>query len=239
MPRIRSIHPDACKSEKLAASSAEAERLYWRLQTHCDDEGRAEDDPRIFAAYLFPLNESTTGDVVNQWLAELDERGLIIRYQAEGRNVLQVVRWDYQNPKNPSASKLPAIPDDWVRPTPHLPHNGSNGGEALPLGVGVGVGVGASPKVRKNGYEAEFETWWSRYPRKVDKADASGAFAKACKEASVEQLTEGLDRSKAAWDREHRPPDKIPHAATWLNKKRWTDDYEAGAEPDDDSWMIR
>lgn len=111
MARIRSIHYDALKSEKLAASSAEAERLYWRLATHCDDAGRAEDDPRLFAAYLFPLNDEITGPVVSGWLAELDRTGLIVRYEVDGRRFLAVTKWDeYQKPNRPTPSKFPAPP---------------------------------------------------------------------------------------------------------------------------------
>lgn len=111
MARIRSIHYDALKSEKLAAASAEAERCYWRLSTHCDDAGRAEDDPRLFAAYLFPLNDDITGPVVDGWLAELARLGLIVRYEVDGRRFLEVAKWaDYQKPNRPTPSKNPPPP---------------------------------------------------------------------------------------------------------------------------------
>ena len=93
MARIRSIHYDALKSEKLAAATAEAERLYWRMATHCDDDGRAEDEPRLFAAYLFPLMDDITGPVVDGWLDELHDLGLIVRYEIDGVRYLVVTRW--------------------------------------------------------------------------------------------------------------------------------------------------
>lgn len=115
MPRIRSIHPDALESEKLAETSAEGERLYWRLSTHCDDEGRCKDDPVILAAFLFPRSPEIDGPVIDRWLTELHERGLIVRYEAEGRRLLAVTRWsDYQKPNRPTGSKLPAPPCDEV-----------------------------------------------------------------------------------------------------------------------------
>jgi len=142
MPRIRSIHYDALKSEKLAAASAEAERLYWRMATHCDDDGRAEDDPRIFAAYLFPLDDAITGAVVDGWLAELDRLGLIIRYEIAGRRYVQVTRWkDYQKPNKPTPSKYPP-------PTGHGAEDYGSATGGLPLGEGVGVGEGESARKR-------------------------------------------------------------------------------------------
>lgn len=79
--------------------------------------------------------------------------------------------------------------------------------------------------------EQDFDPWWFSYPRKVGRAAALVAYRKARKVASAEDITGGLDRSKAQWQREDRPPDKIPHATTWLNQRRWEDDYQANGRP--------
>lgn len=112
MARIRSIHPDACKSKKLAQASAEAERCYWRLATHCDDEGRCEDEPRLIWAACFPLSDCSI-DEVDGWLWELAEVGLIRRYEKDDLRWVQVIRWsDYQHPQKKKDSPLPAPSDD-------------------------------------------------------------------------------------------------------------------------------
>lgn len=159
MARIRSIHYDALKSEKLAAVSAEAERCYWRLQTHCDDDGRAEDHPRLLAAYLFPLHDDATGAAVDGWLDELDAAGLIVRYEHDQKRYLAVTRWaDYQRPQKPRASTIPPPPEprpDSKTPLP-LPDESRTGKRQVrdssrtsPIqvapgeeGRGVGDGVG-------------------------------------------------------------------------------------------------
>lgn len=111
MPRIRSIHPDACKSRKLAACSAEAERAYWRLQPHCDDEGRCEDDPDMLASVMFQVQRDITPQQLDRWLMELALVGLVRRYQSRGVRVVSVERWsDYQHPQKPKKSTLPAPP---------------------------------------------------------------------------------------------------------------------------------
>lgn len=145
MARIRSIHPDALKSQKLSDSSPEAERCYYRLLPHCDDEGRAEDDATLLAAYCFPLREDITGAVINVWLNELNERHLLVRYVVEGRRFLQVLKWkQYQKPQHPKASILPSPaeaddhPQQAVEDKPHE----ASGDDSLGVGEGVGVEAG-------------------------------------------------------------------------------------------------
>ena len=138
MARIRSINPDACKSEKLAAVGAEAERCFWRLQTHCDDEGRAEDNPRLIWAALFPLHDGIDAGMVDGWLSELADAGLVTRYEAEGVRVVQVERWgDYQHPQRPRPSTLPSR-----TPRVHVPEASATAPVRVSPGVGVGVGDG-------------------------------------------------------------------------------------------------
>jgi hypothetical protein len=135
MPRIRSIHYDACKSDKLQAASAEAERCYWRLLPFCDDEGRAEDDVRSLRSLMFQVAEPPLpAELVDQWLEELNRLGLIVRYEVGGCRYLAVTRWaDYQKPQKKTDSKLPPVPDSYAMP-PVVVYPGE--------GVGEGDGEG-------------------------------------------------------------------------------------------------
>lgn len=109
MPRIRSIYPEACRSRKLAALTPAAERCWWRLQCHLDDEGRAEDEPDIFASVLFQVMRDVTPGMVDRWLWEMAEAGLIVRYTAGDTDYLEVVRWgDFQHPQRKKQSTIPA-----------------------------------------------------------------------------------------------------------------------------------
>lgn len=71
---------------------------------------------------------------------------------------------------------------------------------------------------------AGFDRFWSSYPRKVSKAEARKAFARAWRKLpellAEEIIIGGLERAKAAWT----DPQFIPHAATWLNGERWNDE---------------
>lgn len=108
MPRIRSIYPEACRSRKLALLTPAAERCWWRLQCHLDDEGRAEDEPDIFASVLFQVMRDVTPGMVDRWLWEMAEAGLIVRYTADETDYIEVVRWgDFQHPQKPKRSTIP------------------------------------------------------------------------------------------------------------------------------------
>lgn len=190
MARIRSIHPEACDSEKLAALSDSAERTFFRLLTHTDDEGRAEDRPKLLAAKLYPLHDDKGAGTVDTDLDEIQEVGLLVRYSVDGRCYLAITTFgDWQKPRHPTPSKLPAPGDhdssgedddgsstddsvsltaergnatDTVRP-------GEGGGVGGGVGGGEGGGgadaadaTSASPSDPIAGSFADF---WQRYPR--------------------------------------------------------------------------
>lgn len=71
-------------------------------------------------------------------------------------------------------------------------------------------------------YPAEFEAFWSLYPRKEGKHDALKAWLKNKKKIpKLEKLKSALEWQKNSdqWQR-----GIIPHASTWLNGHRWQDE---------------
>lgn len=79
----------------------------------------------------------------------------------------------------------------------------------------------------------EFEAFWKKYPRRkgTSKQDARRKYAQAVKDgARPEQLDAALEEQKTMWANERRDITKIPHAATWLNQRRWEDA--------DDNWNV-
>lgn len=86
--------------------------------------------------------------------------------------------------------------------------------------------------ITKENYNSEnniqaFEEFWNLYPRKVGKGGAQSAFLKACKKVEPEIIMNAL----TAYVNSGRLPEMqfIPHASTWLNQERWTDDISAVA----------
>jgi hypothetical protein len=87
-----------------------------------------------------------------------------------------------------------------------------------------------------NGHLSDnFNEFWQMYPRKVDKQRAIRAW---CRQANslevVESIMAGLTRQLQSQDwreRIARDPERrfIPHAATWLNGRRWEDEMGPAA----------
>ena len=67
--------------------------------------------------------------------------------------------------------------------------------------------------------ENEFESFWSHYPKKVDKGAAVRAFRKALKTYPATQIIEGAKR----YAEDPNLPEKqfIKNPATWLNAESW------------------
>ena len=109
----RVIKESVCTSDSLASVSPEAERLFWRLVVRCDDFGRYEARPTVvLGTCLTAFVTRFTPQMVEEWLDEIEEAGLIARYEVKGKDFLSVLNWrSHQNPRS-LKSKYPAPP--WI-----------------------------------------------------------------------------------------------------------------------------
>ena len=73
-----------------------------------------------------------------------------------------------------------------------------------------------------------FERFWQAYPRKVGKVKAEAAFKKVDVEEDVLMAALEYHKRSDQWKRDNGQ--FIPHAATWLNGKRWEDQLEQKAQ---------
>ncbi len=78
----------------------------------------------------------------------------------------------------------------------------------------------------KNNYTESFEKFWSVYPRKTAKFPAFKAWEKQGIEGDAflpKQIIGDIEKRTRLkfWPSDHS---KIPHAATWLNQRRWDDE---------------
>lgn len=69
---------------------------------------------------------------------------------------------------------------------------------------------------------AEFDKFWMVYPRKVNKGLAMKAWEKAASKAAPALIIAAVEAWKVSVD--FPDPDFIPHASSWLNGERWTDE---------------
>lgn len=205
MARSRNIKPGFFQNEDLQELDFATRLFFIGLWTEADKEGRLEDRPKKLKNALFPADDVE----VEQMLDGLAAYGFISRYERAGKKIIQIVKWaKHQNPHRREApSALPAETDEVVEEEQQA--------ESGPL---------------KADAEAAFETFWKLYPRKTAKDNARKAFAKI--NPSAELLAEIMaslakHATCQAWLKDDGQ--FIPHAATWLNGKRWNDEVKSAA----------
>jgi len=81
------------------------------------------------------------------------------------------------------------------------------------------------PPIGRGGEEnPDFAAFWVVYPRRVQKADARKAFAKAIKKTSLESLVESVKSHVETVQWQKDSGQFIPYPASWLNSEGWLDD---------------
>lgn len=83
---------------------------------------------------------------------------------------------------------------------------------------------------KSKGYTEEFETFWILYRKHnaKDKAFAYKSYCGALKDGATHtQLLEAVKKQIEIWEIKKPDPNFIPMCSTWLNKKRYKDDFEA------------
>lgn len=79
---------------------------------------------------------------------------------------------------------------------------------------------------KKNIYDDEFETIWSKYPNKKGKENAKKDFIKARKEGiTYEEIEHGLDNYVTYIKAKKIETQYIQHGSTWFHQRRWNDVY--------------
>jgi hypothetical protein len=105
--RIRTIKPEFPQSESVGKLSRDARLLFIQIWTIVDDSGRARAASRMLASLLYPYDDDAK-DLMEGWLAELDAGDHIRRYDVDGSQYLEVVKWlEHQKIDKPSKSRLP------------------------------------------------------------------------------------------------------------------------------------
>lgn len=155
--------------------SAEGERLFIRLLTKADDYGRFHADPRLVCAACFPLEQSIEPKHAAKWLAELEERGLIVTYHADGKHCLSVINYG-QRLRN-HRLKFPPMEgqdSDWLPTRRDLPQLAASRRESPPESQSETESQTESQKGKQRAAEAapplpvlldtdEFRGAWAEY----------------------------------------------------------------------------
>ena len=74
-------------------------------------------------------------------------------------------------------------------------------------------------------FSDEFDSFWSKYPRKDAKPTAKKAFTKAARQVGAAAIMMGLETQLPTMSAKERQ--FIPLPATWLNQERWADEVDS------------
>lgn len=108
------MKPEIHQDEAVGELSDSAFRLFIGLITQADDAGRLKGNPRLIGAQVWPYQPKAEEEV-DEWLAELDRAGLILRYAHAGRPYICLPSWnEHQRVDNAGRSRIPE-PDEGCR----------------------------------------------------------------------------------------------------------------------------
>jgi len=110
MARIRSIKPEFWTDEAVLEISDGAKLVMLGLISHADDDGRMLGAVTTVKARVLPASAASLEDIA-QWLQELHEHGLIVRYRVGCKAYVYVSGWrKHQKIRSPYPSALPEPP---------------------------------------------------------------------------------------------------------------------------------
>ena len=106
----RMLWDSICVSDTINGLSCRAENTFYRLLVTVDDFGRADARLPILKAKMYPLDDEMTPETLGGYMAELYSSGLIMAYEVDGRQYLQVKSWDEHQAIRTRRAKYPAPP---------------------------------------------------------------------------------------------------------------------------------
>ncbi|WP_415395173.1 hypothetical protein ACMTN4_07330 [Rhodococcus globerulus] len=234
--RIRSTKPEFWRSSTVASVDWNARFVLKGLESYVDDNGVGKDDLALIVGDVFPrdmvANPRDTLARVAEAISILSEVGLLHRYKVEGKPLLYISNWDtIQRIDKPGQGRLPrpdgtmnykesiiresvASPRENVAPVTGEQGNRGTGEQRIKTSSEP-----AASDIR-NSYPAEFDKFWSAYPKKDQKRDALKAWQSAIKRADNDELI-------AQAHRYAEDPNRVDRftklAGGWLRADMWLD----------------
>lgn len=112
MSKRRMIDPSFWMSESVASLTIQQRYLFIGLFSNADDQGRLRGHPALVKNSIFPYDEIPHSQIESD-LEAIEKVGAIIRYNAYGKDFIQLTGWwEYQNLQWAYPSDIPA-PDGW------------------------------------------------------------------------------------------------------------------------------
>ena len=107
----RLIRESWCASETIDRLTPFEETVFARMIVNCDDFGRMDGRSSVVCSRLFVTRRSIREKTVMAAVRRLEEEGLILCYEVEGRPYIQMQGWGKHQRIRNQRSKFPAPPD--------------------------------------------------------------------------------------------------------------------------------
>lgn len=237
MARARNIKPGFYKNEDLAECSVWARLIFPGLWMLADKNGVLEDRPKRIKAELLPFDSQE----IDPLLSELEGRSLIVRFENNGASYIWIPGFLKHQTPHYSEKGIGIMPPTFSESrgqedtsSPRVLSEHSENQDPIKAGSNAPSSLNPSslnpesldpPPRRVHGFPPGFDEFWAAYPRHVAKQDAVKAFAKLrADDALLRRILDSLAAAKASPDWRKDDGRFVPHAATWLNGKRWEDE---------------
>lgn len=110
MARNRLIKKEFFRDEKVGSLPLGARLLFISLWIQADDSGNAVADPRLMRAEAFPYDAEISSQNVDEWIANMEQLGMVKRYEANGQRYLNICKFKkHQVINRPSGFRHPKL----------------------------------------------------------------------------------------------------------------------------------
>lgn len=179
---------------------------------------------------------------LNKCIDQLEQGGLLRRRRATApgtpqRRTYYILGCDHlegqeQTPlSGDSANSTPVEPALTLTPLLDGANSTFEGGKLHPSGeepvkepVNRNLTPYNPPSPSQRDVDEMFETWWQNVSPKKGKGSARGAFKKALKKASLDELIQGI----RAYQEFKAGSNYVQNPSTWLNDEGWLNEYPTG-----------
>lgn len=119
MARIRTIKPEFWTNERVMECSKTARLMFIGMWNFADDLGRLPLSAKTIKAQIFPSDDISSGDILGM-VGELSANGLVLTYEVEGRQYIQIVGWQHQRIDKPQPGKCPSPVNGYSKSVPGM-----------------------------------------------------------------------------------------------------------------------
>ena len=223
MARIRCIKPEYFTSSDITSLTPLSRLFYIALWCESDRDGRLKWNIGTLKSRYFPDDDCDISSMADELVCS----GLIIIYEVDGKKYAEIPTFTQHQVIN-NRETLSVLPSRVKVASKHRESGDQGEGKE-----------GREGKGREQASLTQFDEFWKVYPKKAGKDDARKAWLKIKPDDDLKnQILKTVSVAARSPDWLKDNGQFIPHAATWLNGKRWEDGAPATSiDGRDPNWV--